>query len=248
MKCDEAKPECRRCFNTGRKCDGYEILKDPPKPTKHDTKPRPLLPASGPFRIPPYHPANKDGWHEFDFFRTQTAPNLAGRFGTGFWNRLLLQIGDSEPTVWHAIIAVSSIHRHSISNYFRNSNRDNTYRQVALDHYNKAITRLTRSQKQESIEVVLVTCVLFVCLELLLGNMDGAILHVRSGAKILRQSLNHETGKSTLIGPFQAPLITSSVQGHIRAILRRLGNQVEYFERSGLKGISAKLEISRQVS
>lgn len=26
VKCDETKPECRRCTTTGRKCDGYTSL------------------------------------------------------------------------------------------------------------------------------------------------------------------------------------------------------------------------------
>jgi hypothetical protein len=60
-------------------------------------------------------------------------------------------------------------------------------RQLALDHYNKASSRLTMiaAENQESVVVILVSCLLFVCLELLLEDVKGAMVHVHSGVNIL---------------------------------------------------------------
>lgn len=59
-------------------------------------------------------------------------------------------------------------------------------RRIALHHYNKAISRLTATTRQESLEVILVSCLLFVCIELLLENVKDAIAHAYNGVNILR--------------------------------------------------------------
>jgi hypothetical protein len=57
----------------------------------------------------------------------------------------------------------------------------------ALIQYNKAIRSLKsrRSDDAKTLEVTLLTCVLFVCLELLRGNPELALDHLQSGLNIL---------------------------------------------------------------
>jgi len=45
-------------------------------------------------------------------FREKAAPALAGSLDSSFWNRLVLQAGDSEPAVRLAITAVGSLSEH----------------------------------------------------------------------------------------------------------------------------------------
>ena len=54
----------------------------------------------------------KEYWY-FDFFRTRTAPMLSGYFDSDSWSRLVVQISHCEPTVRHAIMAVSFLHERS---------------------------------------------------------------------------------------------------------------------------------------
>ena len=124
----------------------------------------------------------------FDFFRSQTGPMLSGPFDANFWTRLLLQFSHSEPTVWHSLLALSTLHeQYLLDNDHRCDHDYASNRRFALQHYNEAIGLLTGSspESKPSTEVILVSCILFVCLELLLGNVEGAINHVHGGIKII---------------------------------------------------------------
>lgn len=127
------------------------------------------------------------------FFQRQTAPILSGYFDSYFWNGLLLQVGHSEPTIQHAMMAVASIHEqveHAGNEPFSPRQWDNGMecgRYFALQQYNKAISCLNQrlSEGPQSEEITLMCCVLFICLEFLRGNIDTAISHLHSGLEIL---------------------------------------------------------------
>jgi hypothetical protein len=106
--------------------------------------------------------ANDRDNRQLDFVRNQTELQLSGNFDASFWNCLLLQIGHSEPTVWHSIIAVGSLHEQYILNYSRSNHRSDANRQLALDHYNKAISRLTMIATENQESVVRDSCELFI--------------------------------------------------------------------------------------
>jgi hypothetical protein len=67
--------------------------------------------------------------------------------------------------------------------------------QFALTQYNKAVAclnrRLGNGQDRSSSEVLLMTCILFVCLELLRGHYGTAILHLHNGRNILWDYLSY---------------------------------------------------------
>lgn len=60
-------------------------------------------------------------------------------------------------------------------------------RSFALQQYNKAISCLHKrlSEGPQSEQITLMCCVLFICLEFLRGNIDGAISHLHSGVEIM---------------------------------------------------------------
>ncbi|KAE9367999.1 hypothetical protein N431DRAFT_561813 [Stipitochalara longipes BDJ] len=239
VKCDEAKPACKRCTATGRKCDGYVSPKVLPEKETQNNAPKQLLPkrihaglSSRPVT------ANDRDIRQFDFFRNQTAQQLSGNFDAAFWNCVLLQFGNSEPTVWHSIVAVGSLHEQYMLNESNQNSGANL--RLALDHYNKAIKRLTMTgmESQDSVQVILVSCLLFVCLELLLENVKAAMAHVHSGVSILEAwqlesrsscAANSNASKSSLI------------EDHIVPIFHRLKIQVATFDSTHLARFSAKM-------
>ena len=116
------------------------------------------------------------------------APKLSGYFDGLFWNRLLLQLGQSEPTIRHAMIAVSSMYEQFEANAGKDPLLPAEEDRFALTSYNKAISSLARrlSSDTQSVHVPLVACVLFICLEFLRRDIDSAMTHMHSGFAILR--------------------------------------------------------------
>lgn len=100
VKCDEAKPTCKRCAHTGRKCDGYA----PPPPTPPATPPTNTtevfkttsLVVRPPKQTSPRQPdaladmmlssviTTPEEYRSLDFFLRRTAPAISGAFDTGF--------------------------------------------------------------------------------------------------------------------------------------------------------------------
>jgi hypothetical protein len=89
VKCDEVKPSCKRCTDTGRKCDGYT-----PPPTSGVPKKTSLVVRSSKQapRQPDVHAdvvlsstfGTPEEYLSLDFFLQRTAPAISGAFDTGF--------------------------------------------------------------------------------------------------------------------------------------------------------------------
>jgi len=192
VKCDEKQPTCLRCSNYGLECHGYETSERSEKeksavlPTALQPRPR-YLPDIG-------YIVQNHGWSTqerrvSDFFESNTSPILAEYYDIDFWNQLLLQICHSEKTVLHVVLALGALHEEEI---MAESDRKHSTRlerrSFALKQYNQAVHRLSRQleESNDSIEVTLISCVLFVCLELLLRNMQGAITHLQNGVQLIQ--------------------------------------------------------------
>jgi len=136
-------------------------------------------------------------WHHF---RCHTAPILAGYFDFDFWNRILLQMSHSEPILRHAMIAVSVVHEWAakvgnlpIDAMEWQKERDHRF---ALEHYNSAISLLVSRSKPTGppLDITLMVCILFVCIEFLQHNKENAISHVKNGLSILKSLESKELG------------------------------------------------------
>ena len=136
---------------------------------------------------------NEDECRIFDFFRSATGPNLTGNFDSNFWDKFVLSVAHFEPAVKHALIALGSLHesyhrnynQHCHISYYSEPNVD------SLQHYNKAIATINRdinTYGSKRNHVVLCTCALFLVFEVLRGNDLAALIHLRSGLRILQQS------------------------------------------------------------
>lgn len=155
VKCDESRPECLRCTSTRRVCHGYPHAQSVDLP---DISQAPLV-----FTVEPsadIHPCAISR-RAFTFFAQNTSLQLAGFFGSVFWERLVLQAAHHEPAVRHAITALGSLHE----NHMIGRDVEVTF---ALQQYSLAITNLLAplsQQRQRGVDVCLISCILFTCFE-----------------------------------------------------------------------------------
>lgn len=209
IKCDETKPVCVKCTSTGRSCDGYALDKrfrnytpkqssepaattqavtnERAKRTETMTGERARSDCSGPV-ISPHNPlldfpGTPREQRSLNFFMFQLAPVLGGFFDSNFWSFLLPRVAASEISVYHALIAIATLHEGQIA-----GSQDSTdHRAISLSHYNKAINALKHRLSSETLSthVVLLTCLLFICLEFMRGLPERALNHLESGLNIL---------------------------------------------------------------
>ncbi|KUJ21348.1 uncharacterized protein LY89DRAFT_778907 [Mollisia scopiformis] len=173
-KCDETKPHCQRCISTGRKCDGYlstpSSSNNSPSPSKITPLPKPQFKGNDLER------------RSFDFFCKRTVLTLSGIFDPTFWTRLVLQATHHEPAIRHAVVALGALHETS-----ELGSREGPSI-FALQQYGKAMGCLINStpeEKKRAADVALMTCVLFVCFEIMREHHGTAISHIESGVKII---------------------------------------------------------------
>ncbi|KAH8691984.1 hypothetical protein BGW36DRAFT_386741 [Talaromyces proteolyticus] len=235
VKCDEAKPNCLRCSSTGRKCDGYQ--KSSPRSLFRDYQ-LPLYSLPGLVRS-----ENDRETRSFQYFYERTVPSLAGYCGSAFWNRLVLQVSQHEKSVWHALVALGALHE----NFEKNEDGPATQliRQTqdsfAIQEYVAAIRALlnvsdnldfnpstpafTSSAMNLTVDVCLVSCILFVCFEILSGHYVSAINHIRSGMKILREAY-YDPRSGTYRHPLLKPsTVTKLEMETLRSMFFRLQSQ-----------------------
>ncbi|OKL59086.1 hypothetical protein UA08_05840 [Talaromyces atroroseus] len=133
----------------------------------------------------------------FLFFRTVTAPSLAGGCDFGLWTCHTLQASRLYPPLWHATTALGAIHRQFIAdgNLLPYNPRSETVDRVrfALRQFNESIQSLTKMLssgkalgKQDKV-VVLTSCILFMCLCTLQGYQLQALMHISHGVKLMHE-------------------------------------------------------------
>ncbi|KAF3761759.1 hypothetical protein M406DRAFT_266480 [Cryphonectria parasitica EP155] len=195
VKCDEGRPSCTRCVSTGRVCDGYGVWggggrAHTSSSSSSSSSSSPIKPSLVPATP---RPTTQDEQCSLEWFRSRTAVKIGGPFVSPFWSTLVLQTGLQEPCVFNAMLALSSAHRRvCIGSYEVGSEAaPDPLEQFTLRQYSKAIGHLLERHavvvphERSSIRVALVTCLLFVCLELLRGRYQAGNIHLQNGVKIL---------------------------------------------------------------
>ncbi|TGO55143.1 hypothetical protein BCON_0096g00360 [Botryotinia convoluta] len=206
VKCGEERPGCLRCMKTGRNCDGYdsdrpEMSSTPLARRDSEVSSSNTSPIERPIMSPTPSivamPSPVIGWDEeerrsFNFFITKTAPELAGNFESKFWTSLILQRCHSDPPIRHAVIALGAFNESfkfgDIKLLEAGAIADPKQRFALLQNI-KAIRYLTghlsHGGHRQSSEVILISCLLFICFEAMQGNYQAAFAHLNSGLKIL---------------------------------------------------------------
>lgn len=198
MKCDETKPFCRRCTETGRNCDG---------PQQEDTKFVNVTYAQTELGAPPFlnyrrvsiFPNYSDGResHSFDFFINHVSPLLSRGLDANFWLELVPRLSYSSKIVWHAILAISQLYERNMgeskeSLHIHYPPIHNPDYQQALKWYNRSLSTLRDLDSQDSAtrSISLVCCLLFVSIEFQQRNVKNAATLLRSGYKLVIDQLN----------------------------------------------------------
>lgn len=202
VKCDEAKPYCQRCSTTGRNCDGYaDITPRSSNRTSHATD---IIK-----QISTHIAGNKEERRGFEFFLSNTAVELTGYFDSSFWERLLLAASSQKPALRHAVIALGSLHEDALQKRQQCSSESENARNMhfAALQYAKAIRalRTSLSEGREEPLTALMSCILFVCFDSLRGSFESAMIHLRSGHKVLQET-RRSTGRDHIIDNYISPL------------------------------------------
>ncbi|WQF86787.1 Putative zn(2)Cys(6) fungal-type DNA-binding domain, fungal transcription factor [Colletotrichum destructivum] len=190
VKCDETKPACLRCNKTGRKCDGYL----PPKLPGHN--------PGGVMRLsPPVSPfadwaGGAKEQRAFDFYRNFSAPSIfSDGVSSMLWKKLVPHFCHAEPAIRHAVLAISSLHETlalppgsnpAVEEENNHGVLTNTF---AAEQYGKALKCLQEWKPTETspATVPLLACLLFICIEFMLGDEGASQVHINQGRLILSQ-------------------------------------------------------------
>lgn len=126
----------------------------------------------------------------FERFRSQTVIEMAGVRSSGFWQNVVLPACYSEPAILNASMALSNASR-----WLRNPcgiASEDTARFDTVNYYNKAIQYLkahvTTPGNQSSLRIALITCLVFIALELSSRRFHEATMHLNEGRKLLQSS------------------------------------------------------------
>ncbi|KAF6824328.1 C6 zinc finger domain protein [Colletotrichum plurivorum] len=193
IKCDEGKPFCNRCTSTGRKCDGYSA------------EPATVLRWQRPQTLQYEGSSSSDEEaRALQYYCERVAPVLAGPTNPYFWTHLVVQFSNFEPAVKHSVIAIGLLFGDLEAGI------DPHLDEVALRHYNAAIFELKPVQNKG---LVLLVCLLFVCIELLQSNRDGAVRHCNHGLAILEISCSQPWIREHLLPIFRRLSLLPAMYG-----------------------------------
>ncbi|KAK0387407.1 hypothetical protein NLU13_5719 [Sarocladium strictum] len=132
-----------------------------------------------------------------EWLQYRTLRKTPGMFKSDFWDTLLLQASTTEPAIMHGVLALSSVHRCGVTLEIKSLlSQGNAGRlwTAGLQHYVEAINQLRRrvlpvgAQDRMTLRVVIIACLVFVCVELLRGQIGSAQAHLRSGMSLLREA------------------------------------------------------------
>ncbi|KAL9112935.1 MAG: hypothetical protein Q9227_002799 [Pyrenula ochraceoflavens] len=193
---------CVRCTSTGRKCDGYDVVKDQPTNSKAVAAPPPTPSKASwtqtqlfqPSSLSAAFPGDDSERRIFQRFHQVTVPALTGCSETEFWENLVLKVGQQEPVVRNAIVALGTLHEEY---QLRGGKIDRDHisappysRALTLNH--KAIGQLNQriSNQECDPKLAIIASILFTCFEVLSRNNMAAVVAYQSGMRTLLRQMS----------------------------------------------------------
>lgn len=236
VKCDEARPSCERCVKAGRICDGYRDQQ--PATARGMTlairsarrASRTPTPDSVHVSLPSWMAtADPRETLAFDFYIRRVAPVLAGEFDSHFWAGLVPRLCQAEPAVRHAVFSLGAVFRAVEGRSGVPPEPGDPATNFSIAEYNKAISSLLsldagRTSGQEPTAIYLLACIVFVCIEFMLGNEFSSHAHIHQGRQLLqrldegaasRNSPQMELIRRNLVPIYSRLAITSFTWGQV---------------------------------
>ncbi|PLB51390.1 Zn(II)2Cys6 transcription factor [Aspergillus steynii IBT 23096] len=186
VKCGQEKPTCVRCSSTGRQCEYRRAT----------TRTFSSAPATRTVLDHPLSSSPNTVWRErraFAYYFHRAAVSVGGELDVDFWRSIIPQVCRAEPAVWDAMIALSSLlespelcpdviafrrpHPHSLNDKQRD----------ALGWYSRSVAAVRRHLETGGVDIFvgLVTCVLFICIEALMGGLPEAVQLYDQGVRLI---------------------------------------------------------------
>jgi hypothetical protein len=182
VKCGEERPSCLRCTSTGRKCD-FEERSSPS--TISIISPSALSPNTNIV------------WRErraFAYYFEFAASSVGGGLDLDFWRTVVPQVCRHEPAVWDAIIAISALFETSkqgLDAFSPQRKKEpaalSQNHQDALGWYSRSVSAVRQRIERGSVDIFvgLISCVLFICIEAIQGNAEGALQLYSQGVQLI---------------------------------------------------------------
>ncbi|CAI6331691.1 unnamed protein product [Periconia digitata] len=196
-KCDEEKPTCRRCRSDVFKCDGYAKNHD-----SQESSQALMVPTNTGFTIPDFFmsdirynsPTEKNFVHYFRQWTSSCPPGSAL-----LWKEFVLPLAHQDEMIKQVVAAVGAAYHYFLVNRSSDSSKDlGEMETMTIRHYNKAIShilRRTSSDEPEDLLMTVLSCLLFVCFEGMMGRRDELLKHLKAGLRMLESSEDWKTIK-----------------------------------------------------
>ncbi|KAL2839595.1 hypothetical protein BJY01DRAFT_27503 [Aspergillus pseudoustus] len=192
IKCGEEKPSCHRCLTAKYKCEyssntNYSgTFSSASSAATTSILDRPL--STSPNAVMRERRA-------FAYYFQHAAPYLAGGLDQTFWGSVVPQICRTEPAVWDAVNAISTLFespkmcadfvflslRHEKAAFLDQEQSE------ALVWYSRSLSKIRTQIDRGSVDpqVALISCVLFVCIETLQGHVEEALQLYYQGVRLI---------------------------------------------------------------
>lgn len=180
LKCDETKPECLKCVTSGRKCEGYPTTNSTTNAIADAkyTAPQFQDPITSLIKV---HGEYSRG---FQFFFERTLDDINSIFPESLWSTTVPTLSQSEPSIKHAVLALSDFHEN-----FASERRPSTVvarrpsHDRGLAEYNQAIAQLLGAGpgNPPHADIYLVSCVVFISIEVLTSFPEALELSADHG-------------------------------------------------------------------
>ncbi|KAK3071025.1 37S ribosomal protein S22 [Teratosphaeriaceae sp. CCFEE 6253] len=202
LKCDERRPICGQCQSAKWDC-GYGAAGPNDGHSAGPASPGVVQTLSNyrPTQVISSDVAEQRSFHYFHLCVDQET--LHG-MGSGSWHDVMLQAGRSVQAVQHCIFALGFLLQSRTRSGTGSTSTDTPARGVedltraSLLQYTKAVTSLstTLASGHASEQGTLVACLLFIWFEMLQGNLDAALMHLKGGLDILMSLSRRSRGVS----------------------------------------------------
>ncbi|KUJ17045.1 uncharacterized protein LY89DRAFT_782257 [Mollisia scopiformis] len=207
-KCDEQKPACTPCVQTGRTCDFLHPTSTPLSIQKSKGPLKPV-PRSRMIQLPKLIPTPTFGSpflsHELPhfehFFHLLTFSSLPHHSNT--FLRLILQISHEETCIRQAVIAISVLLKYQ-SRHHHPSVNVKAYLVEGYLIYAKALEGVNRRVAEGNVEIALLGSILFAMFEVLAGREAVGQHLLGDGGNVLRERLRNTKPSDTLLDIHQA--------------------------------------------
>ena len=183
-------------------------------------------------------------------------PAFSGGSEARFWSSLVLKIGQEEPVVRNAVIALGSLHEdYQIrgGKYSEQFIKDESYREITL-LYGKALRQLNEQLSKPTktnAKLAIICSILFACFEVLRRNNMAAVVHYQQGMRQLMRQMSLPEADDTAIAECDAAYITkfrSTPQNELDDIMRvfaRYDVQACTFSKDNAEKLSAEMPAER---